>query len=88
MLLRTFFDRTGGSRAVIAMPHGWVRTEMGGPTAGLEIAQSVLMVVDVLTGQRGCQGLFFLSYFGNSLDWQASSANARTKAHFPDFYSA
>jgi NAD(P)-dependent dehydrogenase (short-subunit alcohol dehydrogenase family) len=70
MLIRGFASRhSERKRAVILMAPGWVRTEMGGPEADLEVHESVPRVVDTVTSQIGKPGLRFLDYTGRAVAW-------------------
>ena len=68
-LLRSFAARDTGNHAFIALHPGWVRTEMGGERAPLDIATSVRGCVDVLSAQSGQPGVRFLNYKGEILAW-------------------
>jgi hypothetical protein len=46
-------------RALLLVAPGWVRTEMGGPEAGLEISDSIPLVVDMVERNAGKPGLRF-----------------------------
>ena len=54
---------------VVAMHPGWVRTDMGGPRAQLDVEASVAgmrrVIADLTRAQSGC----FLSYEGKELPW-------------------
>ena len=51
------------------MAPGWVRTEMGGREADLEVHESIPRVVDIVTSQIGKPGLRFLDYTGRTVAW-------------------
>ncbi|UPG92748.1 SDR family oxidoreductase [Luteibacter aegosomatissinici] len=55
--------------ALAAIAPGWVRTEMGGPDAALDVATSTSGMVRVLEGLFGKPGLVFVDYKGNELPW-------------------
>ena len=70
MFLRSFAARqAGGSRAMVAMAPGWVRTDLGGPDARLTIEDSVPSLVNVLLSKQGVPGLQYLDYQGRTVPW-------------------
>jgi NAD(P)-dependent dehydrogenase (short-subunit alcohol dehydrogenase family) len=54
---------------VLLLHPGWVRTEMGGSAAPLDIETSVRGMVSVIAGRRGKPGLAYLDYQGKTLPW-------------------
>jgi NAD(P)-dependent dehydrogenase (short-subunit alcohol dehydrogenase family) len=70
MFMRSFAARHAESgRAMVVMAPGWVRTDMGGPEARLEISDSIPNLVDVLLAQHGRPGLRYLDYRGQTVPW-------------------
>jgi NAD(P)-dependent dehydrogenase (short-subunit alcohol dehydrogenase family) len=60
MLMAAFAARNNeDKRALLLVAPGWVRTEMGGPEAGLEISDSIPLVVDMVERNAGKPGLRF-----------------------------
>ncbi|MDR5736928.1 MULTISPECIES: SDR family oxidoreductase [unclassified Caballeronia] len=58
--------------ACIALHPGWVRTEMGGPSAAIDVARSVTGMRAVIAEARALRDDFngrFIQYDGTKLDW-------------------
>jgi NAD(P)-dependent dehydrogenase (short-subunit alcohol dehydrogenase family) len=69
-LMRSFAARhVGDPRTLLLMAPGWVRTDMGGPTARLEIGESIPRLVDTIEAQHGKGGLHYLDYLGRTVPW-------------------
>jgi NAD(P)-dependent dehydrogenase (short-subunit alcohol dehydrogenase family) len=54
---------------VLTMHPGWVRTDMGGAHADIDVATSVKGMADVLEAKAGAGGHEFLNYKGETLPW-------------------
>jgi len=68
--MRSFAARhSEGSRAMVLMAPGWVRTELGGPDARLTIEDSVPRLVNVLMSVESKAGLQYLEYLGRTVPW-------------------
>ncbi len=61
--------RPGGPLTVLSLHPGWVRTDMGGGGADLDVETSVRGLVDVILARRGTPGSAFLDYSGAELPW-------------------
>lgn len=54
---------------VLAMHPGWVKTDMGGENAEIDVLTSTRGIVEQIEAQRGNAGLRFINYKGESLTW-------------------
>jgi NAD(P)-dependent dehydrogenase (short-subunit alcohol dehydrogenase family) len=69
-LLRSFAaEHADAPWSVTAVHPGWVRTDLGGPRAPLDVETSVRGVADVLESRRGARGVAFLDYQGQTVPW-------------------
>ena len=69
-MLRSYVaDQTGDTRTYLLIAPGWVRTDMGGPEAMLDIDESIPRVVNVVEAQAGKGGLRYLNYLGETVVW-------------------
>ena len=69
-LMRSFAARhPDDTRTLLLMAPGWVKTELGGPDAGLTVAESTRGVADVIEARAGTGGLQFLDYRGDTVPW-------------------
>ena len=62
-------DLKGADITVLSVHPGWVRTDMGGPNATLDIATSVRGVVDQVEQRAGTGAHAFIDYAGKELPW-------------------
>jgi NAD(P)-dependent dehydrogenase (short-subunit alcohol dehydrogenase family) len=70
MLMKCYAaQRPNTSHALLLVAPGWVRTDMGGPTALLSIEESIPQVVKMVTSYRGKPGLRFVDRKGSTLPW-------------------
>jgi len=56
-------------RTVLAVHPGWVRTDMGGPSASIDVATSVRGMAEVIAREAGKGGFRYLDYQGRELPW-------------------
>ena len=69
-LVNTFVGTLGETRLTVLSLHpGWVKTEMGGPNATLEIATSSQALVTQIERYAGSGGLRFIDYQGQPIPW-------------------
>ena len=69
-LMRSFAARhRDDPRTLLLLAPGWVRTDMGGPTARLGIQDSIPNLVKVIGSQEGKVGLQYLDYLGRAVSW-------------------
>jgi NAD(P)-dependent dehydrogenase (short-subunit alcohol dehydrogenase family) len=69
-LMRSYAARhRDDPRTLLLTAPGWVKTELGGPNAGLTIEQSIPNLVNVIETQHGHGGLRFLDYQGQTVAW-------------------
>jgi NAD(P)-dependent dehydrogenase (short-subunit alcohol dehydrogenase family) len=69
MFMRSYAVRAGNERSLIAMMPGWVRTEMGGSDAPLDVETSVKGISETIALYQGQAGLKFLDYQNKSITW-------------------
>jgi NAD(P)-dependent dehydrogenase (short-subunit alcohol dehydrogenase family) len=69
-LMRSFAARHAGDpRSFFLIAPGWVRTDMGGPSALLDVGTSISGVVDTIAAHAGKSGLHYLNYQGKTVRW-------------------
>ena len=55
--------------ALLTLHPGWVRTDMGGPSAAVSVEDSARGMVDVMEREKGRPGHRFLDYTGATIPW-------------------
>lgn len=69
MLMRSYAARAGGKRSLLALMPGWVRTDMGGLDAPVEIAESTAGLANTIGAHAGQPGLVFVDYQDQAIAW-------------------
>jgi NAD(P)-dependent dehydrogenase (short-subunit alcohol dehydrogenase family) len=59
----------GRGQTLLAVAPGWVRTDMGGADAPLDIATSIRGVADTIAARSGSGGMHFVNYQDRDLPW-------------------
>ena len=67
--LRSYAVRAGGQRTILAVAPGWVRTDMGGPNALLDVETSVRGMADMLAARAGQGGVAYVNYLNEIIAW-------------------
>ncbi|MGU3537977.1 SDR family oxidoreductase [Methylobacterium sp. A54F] len=69
-LARSFAGRHSGAEwGVVLMHPGWVRTDLGGRRATLDVETSARGMVSVLESRLGLRGCVFVDYAGEPVPW-------------------
>jgi len=68
-LTRSLVAKLGRPLAVLSLHPGWVRTDMGGGNAPLDVETSARGLVDTILAHRGEPGSAFYDYSGATLPW-------------------
>lgn len=69
-LTRSFAAELGETGLTVLNLHpGWVRTDMGGEAAPLDVHTSVKGLVEQIESHAGRSGQFYLDYQGTTIDW-------------------
>jgi len=69
-LMRSYAARhKGDTRSLFLIAPGWVRTDMGGPNAGLDVETSISGVVSTIANHSSKPGLHYLNYQGKTVRW-------------------
>ena len=66
--IRSFASRYTGA-TVLTLAPGWVRTDMGGRGASLDVETSVRGLADVIAARSGKGGHAFVDYKGDTVPW-------------------
>jgi NAD(P)-dependent dehydrogenase (short-subunit alcohol dehydrogenase family) len=69
-LLRSYASRhSDDRRTYLALSPGWVKTDMGGPDAPLDVETSVSGMLSVIDQRRGDGRVAFVDYLNNQIPW-------------------
>ena len=69
-LMRSFAARhKGDPRTLLCVHPGWVKTDMGGSTAPLDVETSTRGIADVIAQRQGKPGLAYVDYKGETVAW-------------------
>lgn len=68
-LVRSFAIRQGDARTYLCVSPGWVRTDMGGDEAPLDVRTSVAGMADALEARSGTGGVHYIDYENNPIEW-------------------
>ena len=69
-LMRSYAARyASDARTLLLLAPGWIRTDMGGPSARFSIEESIPVLVDTIEAQHGKGGLHYLDRHGNTVPW-------------------
>jgi len=70
MFMRSFAARhRDDQRTLQVLAPGWVRTDMGGPKARLDIQGSIPNLINTIEAHAGEPGLQYLDYLGRTVPW-------------------
>lgn len=69
-LMRSYAARhAGDQRSLFLIAPGWVRTDMGGPSAHLDVETSCRGVADAIEARFAQRGLHYIDYQGQTVRW-------------------
>lgn len=68
-LMKSFAARHPDGRTYLALSPGWVRTDMGGDDAPLDVATSAAGIVETLVTRSGSRGIHFVDYRNETVAW-------------------
>lgn len=69
-LMRSFAARHAGEhRTLLLLAPGWIRTDLGGPSAPNSVEESIPALVTTIEAQTGKPGLQYLDKLGHTVPW-------------------
>jgi NAD(P)-dependent dehydrogenase (short-subunit alcohol dehydrogenase family) len=68
-LMKSFAARRGDKRTYLVVAPGWVRTDMGGASASLDVATSCRGMADMIAARRGQGGAAYVNYRNQTVRW-------------------
>lgn len=69
-LMRSYAARhSAEQRTLLLLAPGWIRTDMGGENAGLDVTEAIPPLVDTIEAQHGTPGLRYLDRHGATVPW-------------------
>ncbi|MGH8484929.1 MAG: SDR family oxidoreductase, partial [Pseudomonas sp.] len=68
-MINSFVTLNQPTQTVLAMHPGWVKTDMGGENAEIDVLTSTRGMVEQINANTGKGGLHFINYKGDSLIW-------------------
>jgi len=69
-LMRSYAARhASDTQTLLLLAPGWIRTEMGGPSAPSSVEDSIPVLVDTIEAQRGKRGLQYIDRQGHTVPW-------------------
>jgi len=69
MMMRSYVVRQRGPHTLLCVAPGWVRTDMTGPEAALDVGTSVRGIADVIARRAGTPGLAYVDYRNTVIPW-------------------
>lgn len=80
-LMRSFAARhADDGRTYLVIAPGWVRTDMGGPNAFLDIETGIPGVVDAIAQRSGAGGVTYVNYQNQILPWKFARSSRQRAA--------
>jgi NAD(P)-dependent dehydrogenase (short-subunit alcohol dehydrogenase family) len=68
-LMKSFAARNADGRTYLAVSPGWVRTDMGGDAAPIDVDTSASGIVETLMARSGTGGVHFVDFRNETIEW-------------------